>query len=129
MEGVRCVMKARFYVLLLRTVPSESLIQTAVRLFQFTQILWLISHTAVVVTNPLFAQTGVEKCIAVWSTRIILVHNSLRFCKLIRYRLWCRIITDENSFSDINYTTDSPCHIGFYEPLLNRSFYDVSNRI
>ena len=61
MEGVRRVMKATLYVFVLRTVPGESLKLTAVRLFEFAQILWLMSHTAVVVTNPLFAQTGVEK--------------------------------------------------------------------
>jgi hypothetical protein len=76
-------------------------------------MLWLMSHMAVV-TNPLFAQTGVEKCIAVHNTRIILVHRIHRyFVSLYVTGFDAELLQMKTHFSDINYATDSPCHIVF----------------
>jgi hypothetical protein len=70
-----------------------------------------MSHMAVV-TNPLFAKTGVEKCIAVRSTRIILVHRiHCDFISLYVTGFDAELLQVKTHFSDINYATDSPFHI------------------
>lgn len=76
------------------------------------QILWFMSHTATVATNPLFAQTGVEKRIVVRRTRIILVHRIN--CDLVSLYVTgfdAELLQIKTHCSDVNYTTDSPCHI------------------
>ena len=76
-------------------------------------MLWLMSHTAVV-TNPLFAQTGVEKGIAVRSTRILLVHRiHCYFVSLYVTGFDAELLQAKTYFFDINYATDNPCHIVF----------------
>ena len=72
-----------------------------------------MSHTAVV-TNPLFAQTGVKNCFAVRSTRIILAHRiHCCFVSLYVTGFDAELLQVKTHFSDINYATDSPFHIVF----------------